>query len=195
MYLPSTVNYSVRRELWWQLPSGEREWEGRELGQLLFVRGCVWLQWTFWRLFQRMCLFCDGWFTSAPAHIALSVQQFLTKNGTTPLPHPPYSPDLTLKDFVCFPRWKKSPKGNVLPMWKRWNKKKGRSTKRHQNVWVPKLFWTVEKTSQEVYRIRCRVLLRWLTFKHVKINTQFFINKFWGFWAPPHTRDLLIYAT
>ena len=26
--------------------------------------------------------------------------------------------------FFCFPRWKKSLKGNILPMWKRWNKKR-----------------------------------------------------------------------
>ena len=25
--------------------------------------------------------------------------------------------------FFCFPGWKKSPKGNGLPMWKKWNKK------------------------------------------------------------------------
>ena len=40
---------------------------------------------------------------SAPAHTALSVQQFLTKNSMTPVPHPPYSPDLTLRDFFLFP--------------------------------------------------------------------------------------------
>ena len=32
----------------------------------------------------------------------LSVQQFLTKNGMTPVPHPPYSPDLTLSVFFLF---------------------------------------------------------------------------------------------
>ena len=51
--------------------------------------------------------------------------------------------------FVCFPRWKKSSKGNVLPMMKRWNRNKqtnkGRSTKQHQNRQVQKLFWAVEK--------------------------------------------------
>ena len=29
----------------------------------------------------------------------LHIQQFLTKNGVTPMPHPPYSPDLTLSNF------------------------------------------------------------------------------------------------
>ena len=34
-----------------------------------------------------------------------------------------------------------------------------------------------------MYCIKWRVFWRWLKFKHVRINTQFFINKFWG-WAP-----------
>jgi len=31
---------------------------------------------------------------NAPAHTALSVQQFLARNNMTVIPHPPYSPDL-----------------------------------------------------------------------------------------------------
>ena len=34
-----------------------------------------------------------------------------------------------------------------------------------------------------MYCIKWRVLWRWLKFKHVRINTQFLINKFWG--GPP----------
>ena len=48
---------------------------------------------------------------SAPAHTALNVQQFLTKNGMTPMPHPPYSPDLALSNFFLFPPMKKVLKG------------------------------------------------------------------------------------
>ena len=40
---------------------------------------------------------------STPARTALSVQQFLTKIDMTSMPHPPYSPDLTLRDFFLFP--------------------------------------------------------------------------------------------
>ena len=44
--------------------------------------------------------------------MALSVQQSLTKNSMTPVPHPPYSPDLDpSKFFVCFPQMKKVLKG------------------------------------------------------------------------------------
>ena len=72
--------------------------------------------------FQCVCPFHNGWFTSISAHTALSVQQFLTQNGMTPVPHPPYSPNLAPSKFLCFPGWKKPSKGNVLLMWKRWDK-------------------------------------------------------------------------
>ena len=53
----------------------------------------------------------------ATAHNMLNVQQFLTKNVMTPMPYPPYSPDLVPSNFLClFPWWKKSLNGNVLPM-------------------------------------------------------------------------------
>ena len=41
----------------------------------------------------------------------LSVQQFLTKNGMTPIPHPTYSPDLTQTDFFFVFLDEKSPQG------------------------------------------------------------------------------------
>ena len=59
-----------------------------------------------WSLFQHICLFHDGWFMSAPAHTVLNIQQFLTKKGLIPVPHPPYSPDLAPawnNFFCCFP--------------------------------------------------------------------------------------------
>ena len=90
--------------------------------------------------------FHGGWFTSTPAHPLLSAQQFLTKNGLTPVIHPPYSPDLApVTSFVSSDE-KQSSKGNALPLWRRWNKN-SRSTKRPQNWQVPNLFWAVEKIS------------------------------------------------
>ena len=73
---------------------------------------------------QSVFPFYGGWFTSTPSHTVLSFQQFLTKNNMTPpcrtLPIHPISPRVT---FFCFSSWKKSFKGSVLPMWKKWNKK------------------------------------------------------------------------
>ena len=63
--------------------------------------------------------------------------------------------------------------------------KNSRSTERHQNQWIQKLLWAVEKMSQRVYWIKWRVLWSWLKFKHLRINTQFFINKFWVVWGFP----------
>ena len=40
-----------------------------------------------------------------------NVQQFLTKNSMTLMPHPPCLPDLARATFVCFPGWKKVLKG------------------------------------------------------------------------------------
>jgi len=48
---------------------------------------------------------------NAPAHIALSVRKFLTKNGMTTASHPPYSQDLAPCDFFLFPRIKRDLKG------------------------------------------------------------------------------------
>jgi len=50
---------------------------------------------------------------NAPAHTALSVQQFLAKkkNNMMVIPHPPYSPDLVPCDFFLFPRIKCQMKG------------------------------------------------------------------------------------
>jgi len=48
---------------------------------------------------------------NAPAHTALSVRQFLTKNGMTTASHTPYSPDLAPCDFFLFPRMKRDLKG------------------------------------------------------------------------------------
>jgi len=42
---------------------------------------------------------------------AMSVRQFLTKNGMTTASHPSYTPDLAPCDFFLFPRMKRSLKG------------------------------------------------------------------------------------
>jgi len=47
----------------------------------------------------------------APAHTALSVRQFLTKNGMTTDSHTPNPPDVVPCDFFLFPRMKRDFKG------------------------------------------------------------------------------------
>jgi transposase len=64
---------------------------------------------------QQSQLFQSGrWLlhhNNAPAHTALSIQEFLAKKKIPVVPHPPYSPDLAPCDFFFFPRIKMKLKG------------------------------------------------------------------------------------
>ena len=86
---------------------------------------------------------------SAPAHTMLSVQQFLTKNGTTPVLHPLLLPDLIPSNifFVFVSLDGKVLKGKCFANVEEVKQKNGRSTKRHQNEQVQTLFWAMEKVS------------------------------------------------
>lgn len=48
---------------------------------------------------------------NAPAHTASRIKEFLAKNSTSVLEHPPYSPDLAPCDFYLFPKIKSKLKG------------------------------------------------------------------------------------
>ena len=50
---------------------------------------------------------------STPAHTTLSVQ-FLTKKQHDPMPHSPYSPNLTPRDIFLFPQMKKVLRGKCF---------------------------------------------------------------------------------
>ena len=47
-------------------------------------------------------------------HTVPSVQQFLTKNGMTPMPHPPYSPNLRPKQLFFSHPDEKSPQREMF---------------------------------------------------------------------------------
>ena len=68
----------------------------------------------FWRLFQCSCPFPDGWFTTAPAHTVLSVQQFWIKSRMTPCPTLPIYLILPWATFLLFPYMKKILKGKCF---------------------------------------------------------------------------------
>ena len=85
--------------------------------------------------------------------------------------------------FFCFLGWKrKSSKGNLLPMWKRWNKKTAEALKGIKIAKFNNCFEQWKEVSWEVHCIKWRVFWRWLKFVHVRIKTQVFINKFCFFW-------------
>jgi len=48
---------------------------------------------------------------NAPAHRAVTTNEFLAKHNLSSLPHPPYSPDLAPCNFFLFPQLKKTMKG------------------------------------------------------------------------------------
>lgn len=48
---------------------------------------------------------------NAPSHSCFLVTDYLTKNGITTVPQPPYSPDMAPADFFLFPRVKTALKG------------------------------------------------------------------------------------
>jgi len=49
---------------------------------------------------------------NAPAHRAVTTNEFLAKHNIPSLPQPPYSPDLAPCDFFLFPQLKKTMKGH-----------------------------------------------------------------------------------
>lgn len=49
---------------------------------------------------------------SAPAHSAIILREFLTKNSVNIVPQPPYSPDLVPYDFFLFSRLKNLLRGH-----------------------------------------------------------------------------------
>ena len=103
----------------------------------------------FWRLFQHVCPFHHGWFASAPAHTTLSVLKFLTKNSMASIPHPPSSPRVTsVYSPSTTPRHEKVLKWKHFAHVEEVKQKNGKNTKRHQNQWVQKQFWAMEKISQ-----------------------------------------------
>jgi len=69
-----------------------------------------------WEQVQRVQRdIADDWVLhhdNAPAHTALSIQEFLVKKNIPILPHPPYSPDLDPCDFYLFPKLKLELKGH-----------------------------------------------------------------------------------
>ena len=121
---------------------------------------------------QCICLFYDGWFTSAFSHNCAEGSAVFDQKW-----HVPHSP-LHLFTQSCPPKWlffnlpdEKSPQREMFCWCRGGETKNDRSANRHQNQQVQTLFWAVEKMSRQVYCIKRRVLWRWPKLKHVRINT------------------------
>ena len=93
--------------------------------------------------------------------------------------HDPYVPP-SLFFWSCpetffLPLWK-SPQMEMFCQYGRGEN--GRSTERHQNLQIQKLFWAVEKSVDRYIALNGQYFEGDLKFKHVRINIQFLINKF-----------------
>ena len=108
----------------------------------IVVRGCIWLQWIcFEDSFNTFSHFMMGdlW-----AHLPTPCWVF---SSFRPKCHDPCAPPSLFTQscpewpfLFCYPRWK-SPKREMFEV----KQKNSRSTKRHRNQWVQKLFWAVGK--------------------------------------------------
>jgi len=103
----------------------------------------------------------SDWFLhhdNAPAHTALSVQQFLAKNNMTVIPHPPSSPDLAPCDFFLFPHMKCQMKGKRFADVSKVKKKTLEVLNNISTEAFQKCFQQWEKMLVIVYRTKRRVL-------------------------------------
>ena len=109
------------------------------------------------------------------------------KTVLTPMPHPPYSPNLAPSNlfFLLFVSPdEKSPQREIFCWSEKGETKSGRSTKRHQNWQVQKLFWAVGKNISTGVFHRMESTLK-VTEVSTWKNTQIFINKLWVLCGPP----------
>ena len=147
------------------------------------MRGCFKYQWIFFGdSFNKFAHFTTGdlWMYLPIPCWVFSI--FLTKNDMSPMSHPPYSPDLAPSN--CPPQpIKKVLKGRWFADMEE-IKKKSEALKSIKIDEFKNCFEQWKKCLDGwVCCIKWRVFWRWLKFKTVRINTQFFINKFQGFWV------------
>jgi len=79
---------------------------GRNVNQKRYLQVLKRLCDSVWKKKRPEIWSSGDWFLhhdNAPAHTALTVQQFLSKINMTVIPHPPYSPDLAPYYFFLFP--------------------------------------------------------------------------------------------
>ena len=106
------------------------------------VRGCIQLQWIFSKtLIIQLPISCWVIYECTCPH-ALSIQQFLTKKRQDPQAPPSLFILYCPKElFFLFPWMKISSQRETFCQCGKGETKSGRSTKRHQNRQVKKLFW------------------------------------------------------
>ena len=123
---------------------------------------------------HRPDLWASGQWTvlhdNARPHAALSVSRFLTKHNVTVLPHPPYSPDLSLCDFFVS-MTKKRLKG-----WRHENIEAIQAAATMELTGIHQLLSGLAETLATVYWLRRELLRRGQEALVVRLNFVFFTD-------------------
>ena len=98
--------------------------------------------------------------TCLPISWWVSIQQFLTKIGMTPVPYPPYSPNLALSNFLLGPWMKKALKGKHFADVEEVKQKMAEALKGIKIDEFKNHFEQQKKMSQELYFVKWRVLCK-----------------------------------
>jgi hypothetical protein len=110
---------------------------------------------------------------NVPAHTSLKTTEFVTNNNTVIISHPLYLPDLDPCDFTLFPKLKIKPKEwRFESVWH--PKGIASGTRQHQGKWLPRYFWSVEKTMGLLYTFPRRLSRMWWQLKLSKLSQHFF---------------------
>ena len=135
------------------------------------MRVCVQLQWMFLKTLST-CLPISRWVIySAPAHAMLSIQQFLTKTQRDPYTPPSLFTWSHPSNCSLFPWKKKVLKGKHCTHVEEVKQNMAEALK---SIQIDEF----QNCLEQWKNVSIGVL------HHVKINTQFLINKFW-FWGSP----------
>ena len=121
-----------------------------------------------------------------PCWVKNWIQQFLTKNDMTPVPHPPYSPNISPKWHFLFSKMNKVLKGKPFANWKEVKQKTAKAVKGIKINTLKNCFEQWKKYLDRCIASNGEYFEGYMKFKHVRINMQFFINKFHFLGPPPH---------
>ena len=156
----NSVHYLVGRRTPQKVELSSGGWAPCSTGfpHYMSILGTHLYQSTRWLCCERLCsasvIFSENSFSTFARFMMGDLQVHLTplcwvfssfwsKNYINSMPHSPYSPDLALSDFFFYFPHEKSPQRKMFCWYERGETKNDRSTKRHQNQRVQKLFWVV----------------------------------------------------
>ena len=134
---------------------------GQTVNQQFYLKVLKRLRDSVWKERPEMCSSGDRFLhhDNAPAHTALSVQQFLAKNNMTVIPHPPYSFTWPCAmQLFPLPLYTRPDERETYCGYQCSEKENAGGIEQHQHWRVPEMFSAVGKTLVQVYWVKRRVL-------------------------------------